>query len=177
MLCSFCSKSEPARIDINSLNLRICPNCLATYLPADQFAALRREIIDSTKSAWIRKLRTVETGAADVPLQCLEHKNPLVYGTIPGYSFEGFAPNCCNLQHLPASLMIKILEMGLGVPNMPASSMRGLARRSKTNGVSRFLGGFAFRFWEKRQKQVEDGLERLQYSFKFKDVLGEWIED
>jgi hypothetical protein len=98
----------------------------------------------------------------------MEHKQPLVSGTIPGYSFEGLVPACCNLQHIPPPLMIKILEMGLG------ATFR--ASKSKINPVAQFLGGIVFYFWEKRQKKVEDGLDRLQYSFKFKEALGEWIE-
>ncbi|MDR2583076.1 MAG: hypothetical protein LBC75_06315 [Fibromonadaceae bacterium] len=176
MLCSFCSAQEPVRIEISSLDLRICPYCLATFLPATQFGALRREVQDSTKGAWIRKLKTVTK--ENLASNCLEHKQPLVSGTIPGYSFEGLVPTCCDLQHIPPPLMIKILEMGIGAPNVPTRSMGGIAgsRHSKSNGLSRFLGGFVFHFWEKRQKNVEDGIDRLQYSFKFKEVLGEWVE-
>ncbi len=182
MLCSFCSKQEPVRIDISSLNLHICPSCFATFLPANQFGALRREVQDSTKGAWIRKLKTVAplNEAEMSGINCLEHNQPLVSGTIPGYSFEGLIPTCCDLQHIPPALMIKILDMGIGAPNLPARSMGGGLvggrRRSKAEGLSRFLGGFLFRFWEKKQKNVEDGLDRLQYSFKFKNVLGEWID-
>jgi len=167
MLCPFCSKQEPVRIDITSLDLRICPNCFATFLPASQFGALRREIMDSTKGAWIRKLKTVP--AEHSAPNCLEHNQPLVSGTIPGYSFEGFIPTCCDLQHIPPPLMIKILEMGLG-------TSFGTSKKSKINPVAKLLGGIVFYFWEKKQKKVEDGIDRLQYSFKFKDVLGEWVE-
>jgi len=173
MLCSFCSKQEPVRIEISSLNLRICPNCFATFLPASQFGALRREVLDSTKWAWIRKLKTVASSLSETEMSginCLEHKQPLISGTIPGYSFEGLVPTCCDLQHIPPPLMLKILDMGIGGGFVVSR------RHQKVNGLSRFLGGFFFRFWEKRQKNVEDGLDRLQYSFKFKAVLGEWIE-
>ncbi|GBU24370.1 hypothetical protein R83H12_01000 [Fibrobacteria bacterium R8-3-H12] len=167
-LCSFCLRQEPVRIDISSLNLRICPNCLATFLPASQFGALRRDVLDPTKGAWMRKLQTV--GAGHSALHCLEHKQPLVSGTIPGYSFEGLVPTCCDLQHIPPFLMIKILEMGIG------GRFVATRRSQKVNGLSRFLGGLVFHFWEKRQKNVEDGIDRLQYSFKFRGVLGEWTE-
>jgi len=168
MQCPFCSKQEPVRIDISSLNLRICPNCFATFLPANQFGALRREVLDSTKGAWIRKLQTVATEHS--ASQCLEHKQPLVSGTIPGYSFEGLVPTCCDLQHIPPPLMLKILEMGIG------GSFVTTRHSKKVNGLSRFLGGIVFHFWEKKQKNVEDGLDRLQYNFKFKNILGEWID-
>jgi len=171
MLCSFCSAQEPVRIEISSLNLRICPNCFATFLPANQFGALRREVQDSTKGAWIRKLKTVASSLSEAGMSginCLEHNQPLVSGTIPGYSFEGLVPTCCDLQHIPPPLMIKILDMGIGGAFV-------VSKRQKINGLSRFLGGIVFHFWEKRQKNVEDGLDRLQYSFKFKAVLGEWI--
>ena len=173
MPCPFCSKSEPVRIEISSLNLRICPNCLATFLPASQLATLRREILDSTKAAWIRRLDVVI--GANVVQHCLDHNTPLTNGTIPNYSFEGLVPTCCDLQHLPPPLMAKILQMGLGAPT--GASMGGLAgvRRHKANGISRFLGGIVFHFWKKKQKNVEDGLDRLQYNFKFKDALGEWV--
>jgi len=168
MLCSFCSAQEPIRININSMDLRICPGCFATFLPASQFGALRREVLDSTKGAWIRKLQTA-TGEHSA-LNCMEHKQPLVPGTIPGYSFEGLVPTCCDLQHIPPSLMIKILDMGIG-----GSFVVSKRPQKKINGLSRFLGGLVFHFWEKKQKNVEDGLDRLQYNFKFKDVLGEWL--
>jgi len=171
MQCSFCSTQEPVRIDISSLNLRICPACFATFLPANQFGALRREVLDSTKGAWIRKLKTVASSLSEAEksgINCLEHNQPLVSGTIPGYSFEGLVPTCCDLQHIPPPLMIKILDMGIGGAFV-------VSKRPKINGISRFLGGIVFHFWEKKQKNVEDGIDRLQYSFKFKAVLGEWI--
>ena len=173
MLCSFCSKQEPVRIDISSLNLRICPNCFATFLPASQFGALRREVLDATKRAWMRKLKTIPSSLSEAEMSginCLEHNQPLISGTIPGYSFEGLIPTCCDLQHIPPPLMIKILDMGIG------GSFVVSRHQKKINGLSRFLGSLVFHFWEKRQKNVEDGIDRLQYSFKFKGVLGEWVE-
>jgi hypothetical protein len=180
MLCSFCSKSEPVRIEISSLNLRICPNCLATFLPAAQFPALRRDVAKATKGAWIRRLKvalqaTPSESLNSVPINCLEHGAPLENGTIPDYSFEGPVPKCCDLQHLPPSLAVKILELGLDSPRIPGSMLG--ASSSKINPVSKFLGGIVFYFWEKRQKNIDDGLDRLQYNFKFKDVLGEWIPE
>ena len=175
MLCSFCSKSEPVRIEIRSLNLRICPNCLATFLPASQFPALRRDVDKATKGAWIRRLKAALQAAPGENLSsvnCLEHGVPLESGIIPNYSFEGLVPKCCDLQHLPPSLLVKILELGLNSPRMPGS-----ASRAKINPVSQFLGGIVFYFWEKKQKKIDDGLDRLQYNLKFKDVLGEWIPE
>ncbi|MDR1812604.1 MAG: hypothetical protein LBQ87_07240 [Candidatus Fibromonas sp.] len=169
MLCSFCSKSEPVQIDISSLYLRICPNCRATFLPATQFAELRRKTDDATKGAWIRKLNATEAVFCSDPV-CLEHKVPLITGTIPEYSFEGLIPTCCNLQHIPPSLMVKILGLGIGAGFGASRSKR------KINPVSEFLGGIVFYFWKKKQKNVEDGLDRLQYNYKFKDVLGEWVD-
>jgi len=177
MLCSFCSKFEPVRIEISSLNLRICPNCLATFLPATQFPALRRDVAKATKGAWIRRLNaalhaTPESLNSSALINCLEHGASLEHGTIPNYSFEGLVPKCCDLQHLPSSLMVKILKLGLDAPNIPSG-----ASRSKINPVSQFLGGVVFYFWEKKQKKIDDGLDRLQYNLKFKDVLGEWIPE
>jgi len=176
MLCSFCSKAEPVRIEVRSLDLRICPNCLATYLPAAQFPALRRDVDKATKGAWIRRLNAALQAAPEnissVQVNCIEHGTPLERGTIKDYSFEGLVPKCCDLQHLPPSLMVKILELGLDSPRMPGS-----ASRSKINPVSQFLGGIVFYFWEKKQKKIDDGLDRLQYNLKFKDVLGDWIPE
>lgn len=172
MLCTFCSNSEPIRIDISALNLRICPHCFATFLPAAEFPALRRELLDETKMLWIKKMGAVAVGQPQgiaptaTTVNCLEHGTPLVPGTIPNYSFEGFIPTCCDLQHLPPSIMAKILEISLGA-SLPSSYKR------KINPVSEFLGGIVFRFWEKKQKKTDDGLDRLQYDFKFKHILGE----
>ncbi len=177
MLCSFCSQSEPVRINISSLNLRICPNCLSAFLPASQFAALRREISDATKGAWIRVCRVRRNKACLVStdVACLEHGVPLVPGTIPNYSFEGLVPTCCDLQHLPPPLLIKILEIAMGASGGSMGGPLGASKR-KINPIAELLGGIVFRFWEKRQKKTDDGLDRLQYNFKFQDVLGEWIE-
>ncbi len=175
MLCSFCSKSEPVHIAITGLNLRICPNCLAAFLPASQFATLRRETSDATKGAWIRACKNKAADTATPSIVCMEHGVPLVQGTIPNYSFEGLVPTCCELQHLPPPLMIKILELGLGASGGSMGGPLGVSKR-KINPVSGFLGGIVFHLWEKRQKKTDDGLDRLQYNFKFKDVLGEWIE-
>jgi hypothetical protein len=98
-----------------------------------------------------------------------------VPGTIPNYSFEGLVPTCCDLQHLPPPLMIKILELGLGASIGSMGGLFGVSKR-KINPVAEFLGGIVFHFWEKKQKKADDGLDRLQYNFKFKDVLGEWVE-
>ena len=180
MLCSFCSKSVPVRIDIESLNLRICPNCFATFLPASQFAELRRVINDSTKHAWIKRLETTTGATLAVPtagtkLRCQDHNEPLVHGSIPNYGFDGLVPTCCDTQHIPPDLMIKILEMGLGAQT--GIGMGGLVgvRRHKANIFARTLGGILFYFWAKKQKPVDDGLDRLQYNYKFKEVLGDWI--
>jgi hypothetical protein len=67
--------------------------------------------------------------------------------------------------------MVKILELGIGASGFGVSRSR-----RKINPVSEFLGGIVFYFWKKKQKNVEDGLDRLQYNYKFKDVLGEWID-
>jgi hypothetical protein len=212
-LCSFCSKSEPIRIEITAMNLRVCPNCLAVFLPAAQFAALRRELSDSTKAAWRRKLQHLSEQPQNAAPKCLEHGTPLVLGTIPNYSFEGFVPTCCDLQHLPLSLMLEVLKISMGVSRATMGGSKGTANRKQNPiflltaisvasaiGLTTvflvgnygvpvagiFLGSFlfaillgklAFYFWRKKQKPIDDGLDRLQYDFKFKDVLGEWIPE
>jgi len=175
MPCFFCSESEPVRIAVSSLNLRICPNCLCTFLPASQFAVLRRDINDSTKGVWIRKLQSIEASprnCSDAPPVCLEHGVPLVKGVVPNYGFGNLVPECCDLQHLPPSLMIKILKLGI---EAGMGGLTGFSKR-KINPVSEFLGGIVFRLWEKRQKNTDDGLDHLQYNLRFKEVLGEWID-
>jgi hypothetical protein len=184
-------------------------------LPANQFAELRRELNDSTKAAWIRKLNEKPQPSASLEGKfcCLDHNNPLVKGMLPNYGFEGLLPACCDLQHVQPPIMAKVLEMGLGAPS--GASMGGSKRISSQKQNSMLLltrilvgsvmglitvylagnyglsaagiflglfllailmGKFAFYFWEKRQKSTGDGLDRLQYEFKFKEALGEWIE-
>jgi hypothetical protein len=213
MLCSFCSKSEPARIEISSLDLRICPNCLATFLPASQFSALRRELNDSTKAAWRRRLQTLSEQPQSIVPKCMEHDTPLVSGTIPNYSFKGLVPTCCDLQHLPPSLMLEILKISIGVSRAATRDYKSISSQSQNSillltkisvgsaiglmtvylagkhgsytagiflGIFLFpilIGKLVFHFWEKKQKPAGDGLDRLQYNFKFKDVLGEWLPE
>jgi hypothetical protein len=176
MPCPFCSKAEPVRIEIKSLNLRICPNCLAAFLPGSQFTALRKDLNDATKGAWLRKLYTCPEIEYFSEVNCLEHGTPLVPGTLPNYSINGLVPSCCDLQHLPPVIMAKILELGI-----MASGKIGLGgfRASKpraSNAFGKFLGSIIFHFWNKKPK-IDDGFSRLQYDSKFKEVLGEWIPE
>jgi len=164
MLCSFCHKEEPVRIDIKSLDLRICPACKASFLPAEQLPELRRSLEKTTKIHWIRVLSAHDAkNESSENILCMEHGGALERGEIPGFSFESLVPKCCSLQHLTPSVMVKILEMGLG-------SEQGKKRESKT-GFGRLFGGFIFRLWEKRHPTVEDEIDRLQYNCKFKAVL------
>jgi hypothetical protein len=182
-------------------------------LPASQFPVLRRELNDSTKAAWLRRLHTLSEQPQDTVPKCLEHGTLLVSGTIPNYSFEGFVPTCCDLQHLPPSLMLGILKISMGVSRAAMRGSKNVSSQSQYSiffltkilvglamslmavylagnyGLSVagiFLGAFlfpiilgklVFYFWRKKQKPIDDGLDRLQYNFKFKEVLGEWIQE
>jgi hypothetical protein len=91
---------------------------------------------------------------------CLEHKTPLEKGTVPGFSYETLVPKCCSLQHLTPNIMKQILNMGIGT---------NFTSRPKKGGLGRLLAGPLFRLFEK--KNAEDEVDRLQYNFKFKEVL------
>ena len=176
MPCPFCSKFEPVRIEIKSLNLRICPNCLAAFLPASQFAALRKDLDDATKGAWLRRLYKCPAVELPSEIKCLEHGTPLVPGTIPNYSFEGLVPSCCDLQHLPPALMAKILELGIVASSKTGLRGFGASKPRVSNNFGKFLGSIIFHFWNKKPK-IDDGFDRLQYDSKFEKVLGEWIPE
>lgn len=178
MPCPFCAKSEPVRIEIKALDLRICPNCLATFMPAGKFSTLREVLSDSTKAAWMRKLTEGADQHACHPtagITCLDHNTPLVSGAIPGYSFEGHVPTCCDLQHLPPSLMKFVLQYSLGGSAASIGSGFGRSKPMAANPLAKFLGKAVFFLFE-RKKKTDDGFERLQYESKFQGVLGEWID-
>jgi len=175
MLCPFCAKSEPVRIEIKALNLRICQNCLATFMPAGQFSTLRGVLNDPTKAAWMRKLATAAASLPETQPVCLDHNIPLVPGTIPGYSFQGSVPTCCDMQHLPPSLMSIILRYSLGGSGVGIGGSFGRLKPRAANPLAKFLGKIAFFLFESKKK-TDDGLERLQYESKFQGVLGEWID-
>jgi hypothetical protein len=160
-LCPFCNKSEPAKIDLSSVNLRICPVCKATFIPAEQLPELRRVLEDTTKTHWINALSICE-GFVTPQILCLEHQTPLEKGTVPGYSYETLVPKCCSLQHLSPNIMKQILSLGLGT---------NFATRPKKGGIGRFLAAPIFRLFEKKNPAAEDDIDRLQYNFKFKEVL------
>ncbi|MCL2260827.1 MAG: hypothetical protein FWC15_05665 [Fibromonadales bacterium] len=180
MPCPFCAKSEPVRIEIKALDLRICPSCLATFMPASKFSTLREVLSSSTKAAWMRKLTMIGADPNVCPyteadIACLEHNVPLVQGAIPGYSFEGKVPTCCDLQHLPPSLMKYVLQYSLGGASATLGAGFGRSKPMPANPLAKFLGKIAFFFFEKKKK-VDDGFERLQYESKFQGVLGEWVD-
>jgi hypothetical protein len=162
MLCSFCAKSEPVRIEISSICLRICPFCKATFLPAEQFPELRRTLLDTTKIHWINVLdKTAKIDFGDV--RCLEHGEPLVKGLVPGFSYEALVPNCCSLQHLTPGIMRQIIDLGAGTSKFSKPPQKG--------GLARLLAAPLFYLWEKRNPAAEDEIDRLQYNSKFKAVL------
>ncbi|MDR0516530.1 MAG: hypothetical protein LBH25_05735 [Fibromonadaceae bacterium] len=163
MNCPFCQKDKPVLIDVSSLSLRICPSCKASFLPAEQLPELRRALLNTTKVHWIRVLRNCKESEGEV--LCMEHKEPLEKGTVPGFSFESLVPKCCSLQHLTPSVMEKILNLGLGDQSISSHRKKG--------GIARLLGSPFFRLWEKFHPVIEDEIDCLQYNFKFKDVLGE----
>ena len=177
MPCPFCTKSEPVRIEIKALDLRICPSCLATFMPAGKFSTLREVLSDSTKAAWLRKLAASPSSEITIPAEiaCLDHNTPLVPGAIPGYSFEGKVPTCCDLQHLPPSLMKFVLQYSLGSSAASIGAGFGRSKPMAANPLAKFLGKIAFFLFEKKKK-AGDGFERLQYESKFQGVLGEWID-
>ena len=165
--CPFCQTGIPQPIELSELDLRICPDCLATFLPSSQFAALRRNVFTETRRHWLHVLK--ERGSrcpTPESLCCLDHGSPLSQGEIPDYGYPGAYPTCCDVQHLPPSLMIRILEFGLA---MEQNQHRTQSQR-KRNGIARLLGGWLYKLVEK--PNLDDGLDTMQYNFKFRDVLG-----
>jgi len=84
-------------------------------------------------------------------------------------------PTCCDLQHLPSSLMKFVLQYSLGGSSATLGAGFGRSKPMPANPLAKFLGKIAFFFFE-RKKKVDDGFERLQYESKFQGVLGEWID-
>lgn len=166
--CPFCKTGVPAQIALAELNLRICPQCLATFLPSTQYAALRRNVFIETRRLWLKVLQ--ERGqqfAQPTELHCIDHHEPLAPGAIADYGYEGWVPTCCDIQHLAPATMIQILEFGLKLSEVGFESQYA---GKKPRGLAAFLGGILFRFIDK--PSTEDGLDTMQYNFKFRDVLG-----
>ncbi len=166
--CSYCQHGNPVKIDIVDLDLRICPSCLATYLPAKQFAALRREVFPETRKLWLSVLKKRGNACPEpTEIKCIDHGTLLAQGEIPDYGYPGAYPTCCEMQHLAPTTMIRILEFGLALSETGFESQ--YAGR-KPKGISAVLGGILFRFFEK--KAESDGLETMQYNYKFREALG-----
>jgi hypothetical protein len=162
MSCPFCQKGEPVRIEMKSLDLRICPNCKASFLLAEHVPQIRRVLEHATKVHWARVLSACK-GAFEQKesVLCLEHGKPAKKGEVPGFSFECFVPECCGLLHLSPGAMESILG-----PLQGNSSKKS----SKGNGFAKFLGSFLFFILEKKHPE-EDGIDLLQYDTKFRPVL------
>lgn len=166
--CPFCAEGVPQQIALSELNLRICPKCLATFLPSTQYAALRRNVFVETRKLWLQVLEQ-RAGNFEMPaeVRCLDHGQPLALGEIPDYGYAGVVPSCCDIQHLAPATMIEILKFGLKLSETGYESLR---TKRKPRGLAALLGGILFRFVEK--PSIDDGLDTMQYNFKFRDVLG-----
>jgi hypothetical protein len=156
------------------LDLRICPGCLATFLPARLYAALRREVYPATRKKW-RAILAERGGVFDerarlagpAKICCLDHGESLAEGEMPQYGHKCLVPACCDLQHIPPALMVKVLDFGLEMAEAPQARPTG--KRGVwawTNGISRL-----FLKWFDKQPDEENALEMLQYTFKFQDIL------
>jgi len=164
-MCAFCNEIDPVRINLNTLDLQVCPSCKASFLPAEQIPELRRVLVNTTKIHFIRVLEK-HIKSYDKEILCMVHKVPLEKGEVPGFSYESLVPKCCSLQHLAPSVMVKVLKLGLDISEYE--------KRDRKGGLARFFGGFLFRLWEKHHPVEEDDIDRLQYNFKFKGVLEDY---
>lgn len=166
--CPFCQQATPLQIELSELNLRICPHCHSTFMPSSQYAAVRRNVFVETRKLWLQVLET-RTPALTLPptVVCIDHGEPLQQGEIPDYGFPGVYPTCCDMQHLPPATMIEILKFGLKISESGFESQRS---RNQPKGLAALLGGILFRWVEKAN--VEDGLDTMQYNFKFREALG-----
>jgi hypothetical protein len=163
------------------LNLRICPNCLATFLPASLYAALRREVYASTRHAWHKVLQTRgvpewTAKATEKPVCCLEHGIPLMEGQMPQYGHKMLVPTCCDLQHIPPAVMLQVLDFGfeMEAQNGGVGYDFSLKTPYRRRGFFSFLNPLAKLLlkWSDKPPETENDLEMLQFIYKFEPILG-----
>lgn len=165
--CPFC-KSETKRVELTRLDLRICPNCLATFFPSDKTMAFRREVFDKTRAMWLKVLeeRKADWVDADETTCCIDHGEKLVEGKLPDYGLPGHVATCCGMFQLPAKTMAAILR-------------RTSAPSDKSFIASETRHHFAFIvFLSKIVDKIfgsgdegDDSFESIQYNLKFRDIL------
>jgi hypothetical protein len=181
--CPFC-RAEVKKPAI-PLNLRICPNCLATFLPASLYAALRREVYAPTRQAWKRILEArgipgweakATEAHPEMPICCLDHGQPLVEGEMPQYGHKILVPTCCDLQHIPPAEMVKVLDFGFEMEAKNGASYDfSLKTPYRRRGFFAFLNPLTKLLlkWSDKQPTEDSDLEKLQFIFKFEPILGE----
>lgn len=163
--CPYCNNSVE-KIVFGKTTMRICPHCYATFLPADRFMSVRREIDEGSR----RKLMEfMHAHAADfvspANLKCIDHQEPLVEGSIPEYVVPGLVPTCCNMQHLPPQLWSDLLLRGLKNPLRKTATSK-YDRNTLMNNLRRKVLAIL-----DKDYGAADPLEGLFYSMNIEPVL------
>jgi hypothetical protein len=88
-ICPFC-EFPVVRVDLQGLDLRICPHCLAAFFPSDKTMAFRHEVFDKTREIWLSILESRKADWVEVPgeLKCIDHGERLIEGTLPDYGIR-----------------------------------------------------------------------------------------
>ena len=160
--CPFCG-SEVADVKIRHLDLRICPMCYSTFFPCNQTMALRGDIPDKSRELWYKALLAKNVSDPNTEgACCIDHGEPLVDGKLPDYGIPGKVTTCCEMFHLPPSLMLQILKRTLDSP-FQKPTMGGKHHfffiRWLDSLVSNFVG---------EKMPDEDPLDELQYNLHLK---------
>jgi hypothetical protein len=163
-LCSFC-KSNVVKVEVNRLDLWICPNCYAAFFAASASMAFRRELFPMTRKLWLDVLETKEAISEENVGNCLIHQEALVQGILPNYGLEGRVASCCDMLHLPLPLLKEVLKKTLETSFMKQEGKHHFAFiRLIDRLVSKILGNETISI-------EDDPIESMQYHLYFKKIL------
>lgn len=173
--CVFCDKETVVVVPLR-FELKICTNCYATFMHAQRFAAINRDLERYTRLKWLEilKVKSVNWSGNKEP-KCLIHGQPLKEGTIPDYGFKGYVADCCDYMHLSPASMIEILNVG--IEHETKYRLSGKYSSSGGGIVQAITTVLAFPFFWLYKTFLDDDLEEedlfdsMQYNHRFKDIL------
>lgn len=162
--CPFCG-SEVARIGLSRLDLRICPECLATFFPSDRTMTFRRELFRKTRETWLAVLNARKANFApksEAPC-CIDCGKPLERGKLPDYALDGWVATCCGMFNLDPQVASEVLARTLAGSEPQKEGKHHFAFiRLLDKLVTKLTGN---------ELPEDDPIETLQYELHFRDVL------
>jgi hypothetical protein len=164
--CSFCN-TPVTPVKLGGTEIRICEKCHATFLAANSFGAIRRDVNNEARRTWMNiLLEDAKSFASPESPCCIEHGQALTQGTLPNVAVPGLVPSCCTTLHLPPAMLAQLLQRSLASPRVTAKDLK-----AKQPGFRARLIEGVLKLFHAEEKEIDDGLDNVIWETRLRPLL------